>query len=67
MCGGGGGSAPKPAPMLPQAPVTPDVQSSMSGVDAKGRKRKAAGGTILTGSQGVVQGAPTAQKTLLGA
>lgn len=64
MCGGG--RAPKPQPMLPQAPVAPDVGASQADSVNKKKQRQTAGGTILTSSQGVTNGAATSEKTLLG-
>jgi hypothetical protein len=63
MCGG---SRPKPAAKLPEAPVAPMTDSATAG--ANGRKRRAAtnSGTILTSSAGVMNNAPVGQKTLLG-
>lgn len=63
MCGGG--SAPPPQAKLPQAPRTPDAGSARSG-GTDTRRRMQAGGTILTGGQGVTDGASTTTKTLLG-
>lgn len=64
MCGGGGGSAPPPPPMLPQAPRMPDTSGKQT--VPKDKRRRTAGGTILTSSQGVMGSASTDQKTLLG-
>lgn len=64
MCGGG--KAPKPQPQLPQAPTLPDTGADLSGTLDKSKQRRSAGGTILTSSQGVTQGANTSEKTLLG-
>ena len=61
----GGSSKPKPAPILPEAPVMPDVESSVSATD-KGRW-KAGRQNLLTGPGGLNTPAPTAPKTLLGA
>jgi hypothetical protein len=59
-------SGPKPAPKTPEAPTMPNVDG---GRDSAARKRRAANnsGTILTGSMGVTNPAPTTNKTLLGA
>lgn len=63
--------APKPPPVLPEAPTLPDP-SSESGGGNRDRKRRAAamgqgaGSTILTSSRGVTNSATTAGKTLLG-
>lgn len=60
-----GGSAPAPAPKLPEAP-TPPAQSATS-VDTDRRRRIASNSdTILTSSSGVTANAPLQQKTLLG-
>lgn len=60
--------APKPPPMLPEAPRLADTSASAGSNAAQdtARRRRGAGGTILTGSRGVTDGAATAQKTLLG-
>lgn len=65
MCGGG--SVPRPAPQLPEAP-TPPPEGQQRKRDGNRRRRAATGGsgTILTSSAGVTSNAPTAQKTLLG-
>jgi hypothetical protein len=59
------GSGPKPAAKTPEAPVLPNMAG---GPDAKSKKRRSANnsGTLLTGSAGVTDRAPTATKTLLG-
>lgn len=64
MCGGGG-SAPRPAPQLPQAPVMPLLTGSDAGRESKRRQRTA---TILTSNQGADQTAPlgSGQKNTLG-
>jgi hypothetical protein len=71
MCLSSTPSAPKPPPMLPEAPTAPDANASMTGVDEDARRRRAAAGTgngtILTGSRGVTSTANTSSKTLLGA
>ena len=60
-------SAPKPAPKRPEAPTMPTTDSSGGMTDANRRRRAATNsGTILTGSGGVTNAAPTMQKTLLG-
>lgn len=68
MCGGSP-KAPKAPEPLPAAPTAPDTTSSRG--DADKRRRRAASGegsrsTILTGAQGVQDGASTSSKTLLG-
>lgn len=65
MCSGG--SAPAQQPRLPQAPVAPDMASSMANDGTMKKKRGTAGGTILTSPQGATTGAATTTKTLLGA
>jgi len=71
MCLSSTPKAPTPPPALPEAPVAPDVASSMSNMDADKRRRaNAAGGnttsTLLTGSRGLTGGANVSTKTLLG-
>lgn len=63
MCMGSG--APKPAPKMAQAPTPPAV---MDMNESKSKRRRGAtnSGTLLTGSSGVTDRAPTMQKTLLG-
>jgi len=62
----GGGSPSKPA-KLPEAPVMPTaLPGSLAGDDKRRRAAAGAGGTILTGPQGLTSSANTAQKTLLG-
>ena len=58
-------SGPKPAPKTPEAPTMPNIDGSL---ETTARKKRAAnnGGTILTGSMGVTDNAPTSSKTLLG-
>lgn len=58
-------SGPKPAPKAPEAPT---MASPDGGRDNAARRRRAAAnsGTILTGSAGVTDRAPTTMKTLLG-
>ena len=65
MCGGG--KAPRKQAQLPEAPRLPNTggSESYSNVETQ-RRRRTAGGTILTSSQGVTDGAATSQKTLLG-
>ena len=60
-------SGPKAAPKTPEAPTMPTTDSS-GGMTDKNRRRRAAtnSGTILTGSAGVTDQAPTTMKTLLG-
>lgn len=69
MCGGSP-SAPVPPPLAPEAPRAPESRGAESTADRDRRRRAAAGAggrsTILTGPQGVQDGAATAQKTLLG-
>lgn len=64
----GSPSAPPPAPLLPEAARTPDVNSSASSSIAAARRKAAAGlsGTILTGARGITESAPSGAKTLLG-
>ena len=64
MCGGG--SAPKPQPQLPEAPRLPDPATSQQTYTDAQRRRRTAGGTILTSSQGVTESGTTSEKTLLG-
>ena len=68
MCGGTP-SAPTPPPALPEAPTLPEARGEDAGASDKRRRRAAAGqgqSTILTGPQGIQNGAATAQKSLLG-
>jgi hypothetical protein len=66
----GGGSAPSPPPMLPQAPTaapSPQGGAGSSFRKALQKKRGASfGGTLLTGPGGLTESANTQQKTLLG-
>jgi hypothetical protein len=68
MCMGGSPSAPPPAAALPEAPTTPEPTDVDQTARDRRRQRLAAGttGTILTGPRGVVDGAATSTKTLLG-
>lgn len=70
MCITGSPKAPAPAPILPEAPTTPDTASTGAGTADRRRRAAAAGesatSTILTGPRGVQNGAQTATKTLLG-
>lgn len=70
MCGGSP-SAPPPPAAIPEAPRAPDIDASQAAGDADRRRRAKAAGTsdrstILTGPQGVQDGAATVTKTLLG-
>lgn len=60
-----GGSTPKPAPKMAEAP-TPPAMTDVEGTKAKRRRAANNSGTVLTGSGGVSNNAPTSQKTLLG-
>lgn len=64
MCMGGKNAAPIQQPQLPEAPVTPDVNTSRSTNSSK--KRIQAASTILTSGQGVTDQGVTQTKTLLG-
>ena len=65
MCTGGGGSAPRPAPVLPEAPRTPDATAGV-GEGGDKRRRARASQTLLTSPRGVETSGSTATKTLLG-
>lgn len=70
MCMTSTPDAPPPPAITPEAPVAPDTEAGAR--TSSNRRRRAAagnqsrGGTILTGSRGVQNGAPTTAKTLLG-
>lgn len=58
-------STPKPPPVLPEAPVAPNVTGSTSAADASRRRRTSAMGTLLTGPGGTTN-ATGGGLTLLG-
>jgi hypothetical protein len=62
MCSGGSPRRPAKEPEAPVAP-TADLEDRQR---TRNRQRAAAGGTILTGGQGVTSAGTTEQKTLLG-
>ena len=68
MCGGG--SVPAPPPAMPAAPVPATDRTKAAGTsfrEADRRNRGATkGGTLLTGSRGIVDSGSTQVKTLLG-
>lgn len=62
-------SAPAPTPVAASAPTTAEVsQASATDMDSKGIKRRRRGRspTILTGAEGLSQGATLGTPTLLG-
>ena len=65
MCTGGGGRAPTPAAVLPEAPRTPDTTAG-TGEGGDRRRRSRASQTLLTSPRGVEASGSTAAKTLLG-
>lgn len=74
MCFGGNSTpdAPEPPPKAPEAPKMAEAPTAKKTSDADAQRRRRAtasksrGGTILTGSSGVTENAPTTSKTLLG-
>lgn len=65
MCMGSAPKAPAPAPSLPEAPVLPNTDSSLSGT-AESRRRTQANSTVLTSARGLGTTSSGASKTLLG-
>lgn len=65
MCMGSSPKAPTPAPSLPEAPVLPNTDASLSGT-AESRRRTQANSTILTSARGLGMSSTGTGKTLLG-